>query len=247
MTKILITLILIISPYITYAQQIIEATDQNIESLLELSKEKVLIIDFYATWCGPCKTMDPILEEIADEWQLDVQIIKMDVDNNELDDELNITSIPTYYFIKDSETINIAEGAMSKKEFERYIDSSIYGESVTRTYNPDKNHGKVDEFSTANIETIFDDHDALNRLAWHIFTDHEDLSTISTGLKLVERSIEIEKYYSNVDTYAALLYKSGQHKKALKIAREALLLAEEEGEDSSVTVELIKKIIAKID
>ena len=77
------------------------------------SKETVLV-DFWATWCGPCRMVAPILEEIAAETGL--KVAKIDVDeNNDLAQQYGIMSIPTLMVFKDGQLVNKAIGAMPKE------------------------------------------------------------------------------------------------------------------------------------
>ena len=79
----------------------------------ELEKGKVLV-DFYATWCGPCKMLSPILEELAEE-RSEIKILKVDVDIcSELAREYGIMSVPTLLFLKEGELISKKVGFMDE-------------------------------------------------------------------------------------------------------------------------------------
>lgn len=72
---------------------------------------KLVVIDFYATWCGPCKMIAPKIEELASEFS-DVVFLKVDVDESEdIAMKYNIASMPTFIFIKSSETVHQFSGA----------------------------------------------------------------------------------------------------------------------------------------
>uniref|UniRef100_A0A8D9B3L8 Thioredoxin n=1 Tax=Cacopsylla melanoneura TaxID=428564 RepID=A0A8D9B3L8_9HEMI len=72
---------------------------------------KLIVIDFYATWCGPCKQIAPKIEELAAEYQ-DVVFLKVDVDENEdIAMEYDISSMPTFVFVKNSEKVEQFSGA----------------------------------------------------------------------------------------------------------------------------------------
>lgn len=82
-----------------------------------LDYKGTVMVDFYATWCGPCKMTGPIIEELATE-KKDVKFVKVDVDQNqELSSQYNVFSIPTFIVFKDGQPVNQFVGAMSKEGF----------------------------------------------------------------------------------------------------------------------------------
>lgn len=76
-----------------------------------LEKDGLVLVDFYATWCGPCKMMTPVLEELAEELKDDVTIAKIDVDEeSDLASEYRISSIPTLVLLKNGKPVDSAIG-----------------------------------------------------------------------------------------------------------------------------------------
>lgn len=85
---------------------------QNFESIKNL--EKTVLLDFYADWCGPCRMVGPIVEQIADERD-DIVVGKVNVDDNpELAGQFGVMSIPTLVVLKNGEVVNQAVGALPK-------------------------------------------------------------------------------------------------------------------------------------
>lgn len=88
--------------------------------------DKPAIIDFYADWCGPCKTIAPILEELAEEYDGQIYIYKIDVDKEqELAGAFGIRSIPTLLFIPMEGQPQMANGAMPKATFQQAINEVL--------------------------------------------------------------------------------------------------------------------------
>lgn len=88
--------------------------------------DKPAIVDFYADWCGPCKTIAPILEELAEEYKDDIYIYKVNTENeNELAAAFGIQSIPTLLFIPMEGQPQLARGAMPKSSFKEAIESVL--------------------------------------------------------------------------------------------------------------------------
>ena len=88
-------------------------TDQNFEEIL--AEGKPVVLDFWATWCGPCKQIAPYIEELAEEFKETVNIGKCDVDDNsDLPTQYGVRNIPTVLFIKNGEVVDKQVGATTK-------------------------------------------------------------------------------------------------------------------------------------
>jgi len=92
----------------------LEVFEDNFED--EIDTDKVVLVDFYATWCGPCKKLSPIIEEVATEHD-EIKLIKVDVDQNpNLSQQFSITAMPTLVVIKNGEEVDRSVGLVSKQK-----------------------------------------------------------------------------------------------------------------------------------
>jgi len=88
--------------------------DQNFEEII-LKSDKVSMVDFWAEWCGPCRMVGPIVEEIGKEFEGKVVVGKIDVDaNNAVSEKYSIRNIPTILFFKNGEVVDKQVGAVPK-------------------------------------------------------------------------------------------------------------------------------------
>jgi len=91
-----------------------------------LKSELPVLVDFYADWCGPCRTMASVLEELADQFESRLKVLKVDIEKNQsLSEYYNITSIPTLIIFKNGQVIKQQVGALSRAELEEMIASEL--------------------------------------------------------------------------------------------------------------------------
>ena len=91
-----------------------------------IGSDKPVLIDFSAEWCGPCKMIGPILEELAPDMDGKIKIVKVDVDsNNQTAMNYSVRSIPTLILIKDGSVMGQHIGAASKAQIENFINENI--------------------------------------------------------------------------------------------------------------------------
>ena len=88
--------------------------------------EKLVLVDFYATWCGPCKMLAPVVSEIAEQYKDKLEVYKVNIDENqELALKYDIMSIPTLMFFKNGEVVNTSVGFRSKSELKDTINNLV--------------------------------------------------------------------------------------------------------------------------
>lgn len=105
--------------------EIINTTDSNFEKDINDTK-KLVIVDLWAEWCGPCRIMEPILEEIARDFREDVKVVKLNIDlNQETPVKFNIMNIPTLMLFKNGKEIDRIIGAYPKNQLVTKIKNFI--------------------------------------------------------------------------------------------------------------------------
>lgn len=105
--------------------QYVTITDDNFENEVLASSEPVLV-DFWAAWCGPCRIIAPIIEELAEDYQGKAKIAKLDVDQNpEAAGRFGIRSIPTLLIFKDGEIVDQIVGAVPKQTLEDKLNQHV--------------------------------------------------------------------------------------------------------------------------
>jgi len=101
-----------------------QVTDQDFESVLNGGKP--VFVDFWAPWCGPCRIIGPLVEELAPSYNGKAVIAKMNVDDNpQVAQKFGVTSIPTLMMFKDGKLVDRAIGAMPKGELQKFIDRNL--------------------------------------------------------------------------------------------------------------------------
>ena len=107
------------------AGKTVEITDGNFEETI-INAGKVALVDFWAVWCGPCRVIGPIVEEIADEYDGRVVVGKLDVDSNrETAVKFGIQAIPTLLLVKDGEIADRLVGVTDKASLVTKLDSLL--------------------------------------------------------------------------------------------------------------------------
>lgn len=104
------------------ADNIVNLSDDNFESEV-ISSDVPVVVDFWAEWCGPCKMLGPVLDELADAYDGKVKIGKVNVDENQqLAGKYGISSIPQLFFFKGGEVVNQIGGLRSKTDLASAFD-----------------------------------------------------------------------------------------------------------------------------
>ena len=102
------------------------------EKVIELSDNKLIIVDFWAPWCGPCKQLTPILEKVVNSAEGKVLLAKINIDENQqIAAQLKIQSIPTVMAFKDKKIVNAFQGIIPEQKIIEFIEKSL-GEKLVK-------------------------------------------------------------------------------------------------------------------
>ena len=100
------------------------ATNTSFDELLQ--SEKLVIVDFWATWCGPCRMLSPLLDEVEEEMADKIEVVKVNVDDaDEIAMRFRIMSIPTLLFFKNGQMVDRSVGAMPKSALVDKINANL--------------------------------------------------------------------------------------------------------------------------
>lgn len=224
---------------------------EDIYSTYNLNKElPTVIITWSGLWCGPCISL------INRYHKCDLSMINLITINIDKEDVLEDVLKEGFHSEWDN-SVNFHANFDDKKSqgFNSVFNTSsgplililkngVIDEAVTTyKYYP----SRLIEFEYVNdINFIWNNSVELNSIAWDYYLYGMEPEDFEKAKKYAIRSVELDKNYSNLDTYAALLYKTGEYTQALKTAKQAIELAKKNGEDHTVTTELINKIIEKL-
>ncbi len=145
------------------------------DQVIEASESKLIVVDFWAPWCGPCKQLTPILEKIISKSGDKITLVKINIDENQqIAAQLRIQSIPTVYAFKDKQIVNAFQGVIPEGQIIEFIEKCLgsrISEDFTEFYNDIKNamaENKFEETKDILIEFISKNSDEIRGICLYL-------------------------------------------------------------------------------
>ena len=185
---------------------IIDVTETEFnDQVIEASESKLIVVDFWAPWCGPCKQLTPILEKIISKSGDKITLVKINIDENQqIAAQLRIQSIPTVYAFKDKQIVNAFQGVIPEGQIIEFIEKCLgskINEDFTEFYN---------EIESAMAENKFEE--AKDTLLEFISKNSDEIKGICFYLECL---IEL-KQFEEVEMFISSLEKDVQNKDEVK-------------------------------
>jgi len=145
------------------------------DQVIEASQNKLIVVDFWAPWCGPCKQLTPILEKIISKSGDKVTLVKINIDENQqIASQLRIQSIPTVYAFKDKQIVNAFQGVIPENKIIEFIEKCLgskINEDFTDFYNDIKNamsENKYEETKNVLLDFISKNSDEIMGISLYL-------------------------------------------------------------------------------
>ena len=185
---------------------IIDVTEAEFnDQVIEASENKLIVVDFWAPWCGPCKQLTPILEKIISKSGDKITLVKINIDENQqIAAQLRIQSIPTVYAFKDKQIVNAFQGVIPEGQIIEFIEKCLgskINEDFTEFYN---------EIERAMAENKFEE--TKDTLLEFISKNSDEIKGICFYLECL---IEL-KQFEEVEMFISSLEKDVQNKDEVK-------------------------------
>ncbi len=185
---------------------IIDVTEAEFnDQVIEASESKLIVVDFWAPWCGPCKQLTPILEKIVSKSGDKITLVKINIDENQqIASQLRIQSIPTVYAFKDKQIVNAFQGVIPEGQIIEFIEKCLgskINEDFTEFYN---------EIESAMAENKFEE--TKDTLLEFISKNSDEIKGICFYLECL---IEL-KQFEEVESFISSLEKDVQEKNDIK-------------------------------
>ena len=222
------------------------------EKVIEGSKEKLIIVDFWAPWCGPCKQLTPVLEKIIKKYSEKINLIKINIDENQqIASQLRIQSIPAVFAFKDKQIVNAFQGALPEKQIIDFLEKCL-GSKLNEDFEDfyDQINKKMSEKDFENIKDV---------LLEFISNQPEEVKAISLYLECLIALKQFDELETFLESLEEAILKKNEIKQIIKKTEilkknisgpdvESLLIKlEEKPDDINLVLEIADKYFSMQD
>ena len=222
------------------------------EKVIEGSKEKLIIVDFWAPWCGPCKQLTPVLEKIIKKYSEKINLIKINIDENQqIASQLRIQSIPAVFAFKDKQIVNAFQGVLPEKQIIDFLEKCL-GSKLNEDFDDfyDQINKKMSEKDFENIKDV---------LLEFISNQPEEVKAISLYLECLIALKQFDELETFLESLEEEILKKNEIKQIIKKTEilkknisgpdiESLLIKlEEKPDDINLVLEIADKYFSMQD
>ena len=222
------------------------------EEVIEGSKEKLIIVDFWAPWCGPCKQLTPVLEKIIKKYSEKINLIKINIDENQqIASQLRIQSIPAVFAFKDKQIVNAFQGVLPEKQIIDFLEKCL-GSKLNEDFEDfyDQINKKMSEKDFENIKDV---------LLEFISNQPEEIKAISLYLECLIALKQFDELETFLESLEEEILKKNEIKQIIKKTEilkknisgpniESLLIKlEEKPDDINLVLEIADKYFSMQD
>ena len=182
------------------------------DNVVEASENKLVIVDFWAPWCGPCKQLTPTLEKLISKVEDKATLVKINIDENQqIAAQLRIQSIPTVYAFKNKQIVNAFQGVIPENQIVEFIEKCLgskINEDFTEFYNDIKNsmaENKFEETKETLLEFISKNSDEIKGICFYLeclveLKQFEDIEVFISSLeKNIQEKDEIKQVLKKIE------------------------------------------------
>ena len=221
------------------------------EKVIEGSKEKLIIVDFWAPWCGPCKQLTPVLEKIIKKYSEKINLIKINIDENQqIASQLRIQSIPAVFAFKDKQIVNAFQGVLPEKQIIDFLEKCL-GSKLNEDFEDfyDQINKKMSEKDFENIKDV---------LLEFISNQPEEVKAISLYLECLIELKQFDELETFLESLEEEILKKNEIKQIIKIEilkknisgpdiESLLIKLEEKPDDINLVLEIADKYFSMQD
>ena len=179
---------------------IIDVTEAEFnDQVIEASERKLIVVDFWAPWCGPCKQLTPILEKIISKSGDKITLVKINIDENQqIAAQLRIQSIPTVYAFKDKQIVNAFQGVIPEGQIIEFIEKCLgskINEDFTEFYNEIESamaENKFEETKDTLLEFISKNSDEIKGICFYLecLIELKQFEEVELFIRSLEKDIQ---------------------------------------------------------